>query len=962
MDLKATVNLPITDFPMKANLPQNEPKMLERWQSMRIYDQIRQSRQGAPSYVLHDGPPYANGAIHLGHALNKCLKDFIVKSRTMAGFDSPYVPGWDCHGLPIEIKVDEALGRKKLEMDPLEVRHACRKYAEKYLQIQSDQFQRVGVFGDFEHPYSTMTNGYEAKVIENFYAFFEKGLVYKGLKPVYWCIHCRTALAEAEVEYDNHTSPSVYVKYALKSDPAAIAPELAAYAGRLSTVIWTTTPWTLPASMAVAFHHRAEYQAIRDNATGELYLLAAELAPAVLPKLGIGAQAGTTVVATFPGSRLEGAIFAHPFLPREVPGVLADYVTMDQGTGAVHTAPSHGADDFYTGVKYGLDSTTRVDAGGHITEGLPEYDGKKVFAANEPIVELLQSRGVLLGRENIEHSYPHCWRCHKPVIFRATEQWFISMEGAINGGTLRTEALREIAGVRWDPAWGEERISNMIATRPDWCISRQRIWGVPIAVFFCESCGKLHENPATNRAVVELFAREGADAWYARPASEIVPAGTLCAQCGGSSFRKEMDIIDVWFESGASQASVLPSIFGHWKPADMYLEGGDQYRGWFHSSLLCSIGLNGKAPYKAVATNGWTLDENGRAMSKSLGNTVDPVDIAKRMGGEIVRFWVASVDFREDVRASENLMTRVAENYRKIRNTFRYILGNLHGFSPATDLLAFEQLEPLDQSMLLRAADLAGELRGWYDQMLFHRIYQRLNEFFAVDLSAQYFDILKDRLYTFPRSSRERKSAQTALWRIGEALLRLVAPILSFTADEAWQYMPAMLSRPESVHLALLPNASDLTGEIRDREQAAQVRTDWDYLFTVRELALRQLEALRNDKTIKANLEARVVIHAAGDDYNRLAHYADKLAAFFVVSHGQVKVEAIVPKPDAPITAELIWFEVFRADGVKCERCWNFSTHVGEDAAYPTVCERCSANLAVIAAEPPSGASVSERS
>ena len=929
---------------MKANLPQNEPKMLEHWQTIRIYDLVRKSREGSPTWVLHDGPPYANGAIHLGHALNKCLKDFIVKSRTMSGFDSPYVPGWDCHGLPIELKVQKDIGAKKLEtMDPLQVRHTCRQSAQKYLQIQSDQFQRIGVFGDFDNPYSTMTRDYEAKVIENFYAFFEKGLVYKGLKPVYWCIHDRTALAEAEVEYANHTSPSVYVKYALKSDASAISPALAAYAGHVSTVIWTTTPWTLPASLAVAFHPRAEYQAILDNATGEVYLLAAELAPTVLPKLGIGKEAGHTVLATFPGSQLERVVFAHPFLDRNVLGVLAEYVTMDQGTGAVHTAPAHGADDFYTGVKYGLDPTTHVDAGGHIRDGLPEYDGITVFKANEPIVELLKSRGVLLGREDIEHSYPHCWRCHKPVIFRATEQWFISMEGPIGEGTLRTEALKAIAGVKWDPAWGEERIANMVATRPDWCISRQRIWGVPIAVFFCESCGKLHESPATNHAVTALFAREGADAWYARPAAEIIPAGTTCAHCGGGAFRKEMDIIDVWFESGSSQASVLPKIFGHWQPADMYLEGGDQYRGWFHSSLLCSIGLNGVSPYKAVATNGWTLDENGRAMSKSLGNTVDPVDIAKRMGGDIVRFWVASVDFREDVRASENLMARVAENYRKIRNTFRYILGNLHAFAPAQDAVPFELLEPLDQYMLLRTADVAAECRAWYDQMLFHRIYQRLNEFFAVDLSAQYFDILKDRLYTFPRSSPQRKSAQTALWRIGEALLRLVAPILSFTADEAWQFMPQLLARPESVHLSLFPNANDITGEIRDREQALQVRSDWDYLFTVRELALRQLEELRNDKTIKANLEARLIIHASGDDFQRLTLYANKLAAFFVVSQVEVK--------PASADAAPISFQVSKAEGVKCERCWNFSTHVGEDLTYPTVCERCSANLAIITAE-----------
>jgi isoleucyl-tRNA synthetase len=946
VDLKATVNLPKTDFPMKANLPQNEPKMLEHWQKIRIYDLVRKSRLGSPTYVLHDGPPYANGAIHLGHALNKCLKDFIVKSRTMAGFDSPYVPGWDCHGLPIEIKVDEALGRKKLEMDPLEVRNACRKYAEKYVKIQSDQFQRIGVFGDFDNPYTTMTKEYEARVIENFYAFFEKGLVYKGLRPVYWCIHDRTALAEAEVEYANHTSPSVYVKYALKSDPSVISPSLAAYAGKISTIIWTTTPWTLPASMAVAFHPRAEYQAIADNETAQVYILAAELAPAVLPKLGIGKQAGFTVLATFPGAQLERAIFAHPFLDRDILGVLAEYVTMDQGTGAVHTAPSHGADDFYTGVKYGIDPTTHVDAGGHICDGLPEYDGMKVFAANEPIVELLKSRGALLGREDIEHSYPHCWRCHKPVIFRATEQWFISIDGKIGGGTLRTEALKAIAGVHWDPAWGEERIANMVSTRPDWCISRQRIWGVPIAVFFCEGCGKLHEDPATNRAVISLFEREGADAWYARPASEIIPPGTTCAHCGGTAFHKEMDIIDVWFESGSSQASVLPKIFGEWKPADMYLEGGDQYRGWFHSSLLCSIGLHGESPYKAVATNGWTLDENGRAMSKSLGNTVDPVDIAKRMGGDIVRFWVASVDFREDVRASETLMARVAENYRKIRNTFRYILGNLHEFSPAEEVVPFEQMEPLDQYMLLRAADVAAEVRIWYDQMLFHRIYQRLNEFFAVDLSAQYFDILKDRLYTFPRSSRERRSAQTALWRIGEALLRLIAPILSFTAEEAWHFMPELLSRPESVHLALLPNANDVTGQIRDREQAAQLRSDWDYLFTVRELALRQLEELRNDKTIKANLEARVTITASDGDYKRLLQYADKLPGFFVVSQVVLKLGA---------AESAIAFEVGKAEGVKCERCWNFSTHVGEDLKFPTVCERCSANLKIIEGEQAGG-------
>jgi isoleucyl-tRNA synthetase len=944
VDLKATVNLPKTDFPMKANLPQNEPRMLEHWQKIGIYELVRESRKGSPTWVLHDGPPYANGAIHLGHALNKCLKDFIVKSKTMAGFDSPYVPGWDCHGLPIEYKVDQELGGKKLQMDPLEVREACRKYAAKWVKIQSDQFERLGVFGDFKNPYSTMTPGYEAKVIENFYAFLEKGMVYKGLKPVWWCIHDRTALAEAEVEYENHISPTVYVKYRLKSDAAAIAPELAAYADRVSTIIWTTTPWTLPASLAVTFNPRAEYVAL--DCDGGVYIVANELAAETIQKCDLKSRrqknapaSQADVVARFAGAQMERVVFAHPFLERDVLGVLADYVTMDTGTGAVHTAPSHGADDFYTGVKYGLDPTCHVDEAGVLHDGLPEYEGLKVSVANEPIIALLKARGVLMGREDIEHSYPHCWRCHKPVIFRATEQWFISMEGKLGEGTLRTEALKAIAGVKWDPAWGEERIANMVATRPDWCISRQRLWGVPIAVFFCEECDKLHESKDANRAVEKLFASEGSNAWYAHSAAEILPAGSQCAHCGHAEFRKEMDIIDVWFESGASQASVLPGIYGKWQTSDMYLEGGDQYRGWFHSSLLCSIGLNGVSPYRSVATNGWTLDENGRAMSKSLGNTVDPVDIAKRMGGEIVRFWVASVDFREDVRASEHLMTRVAENYRKIRNTFRYILGNLDGFRPSQDAVSFDKLEPLDQYMLMRMADVATECRGWYDQMLFHRIYQRLNEFFAVDLSAVYFDVLKDRLYTFPRTSDERLSAQTALWRIGEALLRLVAPVLSFTADEVWQYMPKMLSRPESVHLALFPNSSDVTGEIRDREQATQIRADWDALFAVRELSLRQLEELRNNKTIKANLEAKVVVTATGDELKRLRLYADKLPAFFVASQVEIR------------EGSALSVEVTKAEGEKCERCWNYSTHVGEDATYPTVCERCSANLKTIVGE-----------
>ncbi len=664
LDLKSTINLPKTGFSMKANLPQNEPKMLARWEEMGIYQSIRQAREGAPIYVLHDGPPYANGPIHLGHALNKCLKDFIVKSKTMAGFDSPYVPGWDCHGLPIEIKVDQQLGGRKLQMHPMEVRRACRKYAEKYLNLQREQFKRLAVFGRFDQPYSTMEPQYESVVLATFYAFFEKGFVYKDLRAVYWCIHDETALAEAEVEYENHTSPAIWVKYPLTDDPAELD---AALGGKqVFTVIWTTTPWTLPASRAVAFHPEEEYVAIESG--DEVYIVAAKLANDFAAKVGLTA---TRELARFPGRKLEYGNFRHPFLDRAILGVLADYVTMDTGTGVVHTAPSHGAEDFATGVKYKLDRHTDVDASGVIHHGLPEYDGKKVFEANAPIVELLKKRGVLMHAEKLEHSYPHCWRCHNPIIFRATEQWFISMETPMDSGeTLRRRTLEEIKKVKWDPAWGEERIANMIATRPDWCISRQRIWGVPIAVFLCAGCGKPLKDPAVNRKVVELFARAGADAWYTPQADAIVSADTQCPHCAGTSFKKETDIVDVWFESGSSHDAVL----GHEKnlpwPADLYLEGGDQFRGWFMSSLLCAMGTHGSSPYRMAASPGWTLDEQGRAMSKSRGNDVDPVDIANRLGGEIVRLWVASVDFRDDVVGSEQLMQRIAENYRNIRNRF----------------------------------------------------------------------------------------------------------------------------------------------------------------------------------------------------------------------------------------------------------------------------------------------------
>ncbi len=927
-ELKATLNLPETDFPMKANLPQSEPKRLAAWEQDGLYEQIRAERHDAPSYVLHDGPPYANGPIHLGHALNKCLKDFVVKSKTMAGFNAPYVPGWDCHGLPIEIKVDEKLGRKKLEMPAIAVRRACREYAEKYLDLQREQFKRLGIFGRWGRPYSTMTPEYEAKIIETLFRFLETGFVYKGLKPVLWCMHDRTALAEAEIEYEMHTSPSVYVRYRLTSPPEAI--DLRLGGKRVSTIIWTTTPWTLPASLAVAFHPDFEYVALEQD--GEVYIVAEALAAATRAACDLG---NAQEIARFPGSRMERVTFAHPFLERTILGALATYVTTDQGTGAVHTAPAHGVDDFATGGRYGLRQISDVDDGGHLRQGLPEYDGLYVFKANEPIIQLLMERHALMGRQDVFHSYPHCWRCHRPVIFRATEQWFISMETPMvhaDGSmtTFRQRALEEIGRVKWDPQWGEERIANMVFTRPDWCISRQRIWGVPIAVFLCLNCHKPLNDKAVHRRIADLFAKEGADAWYVRDVAEILPPGTTCPSCGAADFKKEMDILDVWFESGASQAAVLGIEADLPWPADLYIEGGDQHRGWFQSSLLCAIGTRDAAPYRMAATCGWTLDEQGRAMSKSLGNGVDPVDIAQRLGAEIVRLWVASVDFREDVAASENLMQRVSKTYTKLRNTFRFLLSNLNGFEPERDAVPWEQMPPLDQYMLVRTRELTEKILRWYEDFEFHRIYHALNEFAVADLSQFYLDAVKDRIYTFAPQNSARRSAQTVLWRIAEALVRLVAPLLSFTADEIWQYMPEMSNRLPSVHLELFPEPTSLAANVD-----AEFMSDWAALLLVRDEALKSLEEARKAKQIGKALDARLLLEVPQTMGALLERYRPSLKELLNVS----QVE-LLTGPSQQIIATTL-----PAHGTKCERCWNYSVHVGEDWRWPRVCERCSAAL-----------------
>ncbi len=1025
-ELKATLTLPKTDFPMKANLPQNEPLRLAKWTALRLYDELRKAGVGRPAYILHDGPPYANGPIHLGHALNKGLKDFVVKSKSMAGFDAPYVPGYDCHGLPIEIKVDEQLGRKKLEMPAPAVLDACRAYAQKYVDLQTSQFERIGCFGRWNKPYMTMARDYEARTLEAFYGFLEKGFVYRGLKPVYWCIHDRTALAEAEVEYEMHTSPSVYVRYRLTSDATALDPALA---GReVYTIIWTTTPWTLPASMAIAFHPDFEYVALQttsaaprlafktsdaNNTHGDaglnttegapglasetwdpttteadagkttegappltrssrqgwetteptlsvssspVYIVAAELAPSVIAACQLGE---TTELARFKGSALDHATFKHPFLERSILGVLANYVTADQGTGAVHTAPSHGADDFYTGQRYDLDQTCRVDASGHLHvdqdawphSALPAFEGKKVWAANPIIVAMLEESRALLATADLHHSYPHCWRCHHPVIFRATEQWFISLETAVHRAdgsetTYRQMAIEEIDKVIWDPAWGKERITNMIATRPDWCISRQRIWGVPIAVFLCESCEKPILDPALNRKIIELFDQHGAEAWHTTTVEKLLPANPTCAHCGSKTFRKETDILDVWFDSGTSWFAVCESdpdlrqaykSFQENKGTEcLYLEGGDQHRGWFHSSLLTSVALRGHAPYSHVVTAGWTLDEQGRAMSKSLGNGVDPVDIANRMGGEIVRLWVASIDFREDMAASENLMQRCAELYRKLRNTFRFLLGNLSGFVHDRDQIKETALLPLDRYMLARTRDLTEKILAWYQAFEFHRIYQAVNEFAIVDLSSFYLDALKDRMYTFAPTSHARRSAQTVLWKITEALVRLTAPILSFTADEVWEYLPAIAGREASVHLAQFPAPADVFSE--DPETLLE---EWKQIFAVRDAALRKLEEARQAKIIGKALEAELRITASGDQLALLRRHAAGLKEIINVS-----AVTVIEGAELNVTA-------VPASGHKCARCWNFMPAVADYGIWQNVCTRCHDALTEMGVQPP---------
>jgi len=937
--LKNTLNLPQTSFPMKANLPQNEPSWLARWAEMGLYGKIRVARQNAPVFTLHDGPPYANGEIHLGTGFNKLLKDFIVKSRTLAGFNAPYIPGWDCHGLPIEINVDKELGTRKAKMTTEQIRQHCRRYAEKYVELQRRQFVRLGVFGEWDKPYLTMDRDYEALIAETFLEFLERGYVYRGRKSIYWCISDKTALAEAEVEYEEHRSRSIYVKYRLASDPAHLDP---AMAGRkVSLIIWPTTPWPLPASMAVAFHPDFEYVVAADP-SGEAYILESRRHEPTLHETGLKA---TQVLARIPGRKLEHIEMQHPFLDRKLPGVLADYVSAEDGTGCVHTAPGHGREDYQTGVKYGLEIYCPVDEAGEITEGPPEYRGRKVFDANEPIVELLRARGTLVGLAGwLTHSYPHCWRCHKPIIFRASEQWFID----IDHDGLRQRALDEIKKVQWSPEWGEERIGNMIATRPDWCISRQRVWGVPITMFHCQTCQKPVMDASLGRRAVELFRQEGSDAWYSHPVEELVPPGAKCPTCGGTDLRKETDILDVWFESGCSHLAVLgrrPDV--PW-PSDVYLEGNDQYRGWFHSSLLIAVGLKGAAPYRQVLTPGWTLDAEGRAMSKSLGNTVDPQEVTRTYGAEIVRLWAASVDFREDVVLSPEILVRLSEAYRKLRNTLRYCLSNLYDFAPGRDCVTAEQLEEIDAWALWRTAQVLEAVEAGYKDYAFHKVYRGLYDFATIDLSAFYFDILKDRLYTAPAKSVRRRAGQTTLWLIADALVRALAPMLCFTADEVWSHLPSSTGREPSVHLAQFTTPAQLRQGIPERHLKRLV--NWERLVAVRNEVLKALEMARQEKRIGGGLEAKVRLSVNGDLAPLLDEYRHALPALFIVSQVELGGDSLEGTYQSQLPGLAVRVE--RATGEKCARCWNYSERVGEDVRHPGVCERCSAALREIESVP----------
>lgn len=925
MDYSKTLNLPKTQFPMRANLPKKEPEIIEFWEKEDIYRKNLEKFKGRSKFILHDGPPYANGDIHLGHTLNKILKDIIVKFKSMDGYYAPYVPGWDTHGLPIETQAIKALGINRHDKSPVEFRRLCKEYALKYMDIQRRQFKRLGVRGDWDNPYLTLQPQFEAKQVEVFGEMAKKGYIYKGLKPVFWCPDCETALAEAEIEYSDHKTPSIYVKFPVSNDKGLFKKHTGSL-DRVYVMIWTTTPWTLPANMAIALNPEITYALV--DMEGEYYLIAKEKIEDVKK---VGGVEDHRVIATFSGQELEGVVCKHPFAERDSLVILGDHVTLEQGTGCVHTAPGHGEEDFEIGKKYGLEVLNPVDDRGYFTGKAGKYQGMYYEKANHVIAEDLKESGMLFACTTIVHSYPHCWRCKGPVIFRATEQWFASVEG------FREEALKAIEEVRWIPGWGEERIKNMVRDRADWCISRQRVWGVPIPIFYCTECGEHIINDQTIKAVKELFAKEGSDAWFDKDADEILPEGIKCHKCGNGTFRKETDIMDVWFDSGSSHAAVLETEPELEWPATMYLEGSDQHRGWFQSSLLTAVATRGRAPYKEVLTHGFVVDGEGRKMSKSLGNGIDPMEVIDEYGADILRLWVASADYKADVRMSREILKQLTEVYRKIRNTCRFMLGNMYDFDPEKDMVEYEDLTELDKWALHRGQRIIKKVLEAYRDYEFHVLFHAIHNFCVVDMSNFYLDVIKDRLYTFKSDSRERRAAQTVMYHLLSALVRMIAPVLSFTAEEIWQFMPGdPAGREISVHLEEMP-------EVEEKFLNEEIEKKFERILEVRDEVARALEKARAEKVIGHSLGAKVELYPDQELYQFLKTVEEELPTLFIVS--QVVVHS--PEKAAPEGTleeeELEGIKVFvsQAEGIKCERCWTYSTTVGKSDKYPDICSKC---------------------
>lgn len=924
-DYKDTLNLPQTDFPMKANLSQREPEMLKSWEEKKIYQKVQEKNRSEKPYILHDGPPYANGHIHMGHALNKILKDIIVKYKSMKGFYAPYVPGWDCHGLPIELQVDKNLGEKKEGIDIIEKRKLCKEYAAKFVEIQKEEFKRLGVFGDWERPYLTMTYDYEASIVREFNKFVKNKYVHKRKKPVHWCPSCVTALAEAEVEYADKESPSVFVKFALDEENIKrFFPQLKDR--KVSVVIWTTTPWTLPANLAIAFHPDFDYVAIEKE--DEVYIVAEGRLEALKERIGLSGK----VLLKVSGKDLEGMNADHPFVNRKSQAVLGEFVSLEEGTGIVHIAPGHGEDDYEIGLKYGLDIYAPVDDKGKFTKHAGELEGQFVFKANTAIIEMLKNKDRIIKEEKITHSYPHCWRCKKAIIFRATEQWFISVEH----NDLRRKCLEEIERVSWIPKWGRDRIFGMVSNRPDWCVSRQRSWGVPITIIKCNECGEFVDDDAVLDNIVDLVLQNGADVWFVKGVKELLPSDYKCRKCGHSGFSKEQDILDVWFDSGVSHAAVVENDERLKWPADMYLEGSDQHRGWFQSSLLASVGTRGSAPYSTVLTHGFVVDGSGKKMSKSLGNVIAPQEIIKGYGAEILRIWVASEDYRDDIRISKEILNRLTEAYRKIRNTCRFLIGNLYDFDNVDHS---DRLQEIDRWAMSRLQGLVGKVSRAYDNFDFHEVFHSIHNFCVVDMSSFYLDVLKDRLYTAKADSAERRASQWVLSEILSALTRLMAPVLSFTSEEVWGYVTKQQSAiskqhsAESIFFAGFPEVNKIFID-------SQLEERWKDLLGIRDEINKALEIKRAEKFIGNSLEAQVKIYLP-DRYRALCEsYKDLLPVLFLVSSVQLSNDRLSGSYEST-NIEGLQVLVEKASGGKCLRCWNWSESVGKFGDSPDLCERC---------------------